>query len=165
MLYQACDKKLFKSVSILSVLEISKKALSTTDLQKLLKDDLIIIDNLWKQYSNNKFGILVQVNIYKEQKEDYYDFCNSVGWRRNGRWVGYNDLNWSLNSFSGHLPWLQGRKIFLTEESMGNINFNSQALDLGDIFFSSIVLVRSKAYPTIISATLRISSEIATSNK
>jgi hypothetical protein len=49
--------------------------------------DLKKIDQLWLDYSNGKFGILIQKNIYlsmAETNNNYDDlwgeFCNSVGW-------------------------------------------------------------------------------------
>jgi hypothetical protein len=137
VLYQAINKQKFQSTSIVSVLGIIPNSLSSTDLKKLPEDDLIIIDKLWRKYSKRKFGISVQALIYQEEKEDYYSFCNRVGWRKHGRWVGYNDLNWSLNSPLGHLPWMQGIKMYPTEKHTRDFHFNSWSLGLGDSFFSS----------------------------
>ncbi|MBD1851011.1 GUN4 domain-containing protein [Cyanobacteria bacterium FACHB-502] len=70
--------------------------------------DLKTIDQLWVKYSEGKFGFSVQKQIYVEcgAKLDgeypgaqiWEKFCDRVGWRKDGKWLNYRDLNPS-NSF------------------------------------------------------------------
>ncbi|NEN93922.1 MAG: hypothetical protein F6K48_35600 [Okeania sp. SIO3H1] len=63
-------------------------------------------------YSNANFGFSVQKPIYLEtgnklgsfQQEFYERFGRAVGWYKNGRWLEYDELVFSLNSPKGHLP-------------------------------------------------------------
>ncbi|OCQ97144.1 hypothetical protein BCD64_16315 [Nostoc sp. MBR 210] len=82
----------------------------------VLKKDLNTIDKLWKKYSNGRFGFSVQKRIWKslgggsdtshntiEIKEKFGDV---VGWRKDGDWVYYADLNYYNHKKAphGHLP-------------------------------------------------------------
>lgn len=64
--------------------------------------DLLTIDRLWVKYSNGKFSFSVQKQIYVEcgAKLDgeypgdkiWHEFCDRVGWRKGGNYLGYKDL-------------------------------------------------------------------------
>ncbi|WP_102947629.1 GUN4 domain-containing protein, partial [Cylindrospermopsis raciborskii] len=76
--------------------------------------DLRTIDNLWLKYSQGNFGISVQQEIYKNlggtKKFDSnvrISFGERVGWRKQGSWLNYSELNFSLSAPTGHLPWLR----------------------------------------------------------
>ncbi|MCA2941040.1 MAG: GUN4 domain-containing protein [Microcystis sp. M113S1] len=143
LLYKATDKPEFTSTSHFSTIQIPHAALSSTELKKLSDNDLIILDNLWRKYSHDKFGLSTQALIYKQEGEDYYAFANRVGWRKNGRWLGYNDLTWNLDAPTGHLPWLQGRKIYPTEKQMRDFHFSAWSLNLGDKHFAEDTFISS----------------------
>ncbi|WP_219726372.1 GUN4 domain-containing protein, partial [Cylindrospermopsis raciborskii] len=71
--------------------------------------ELRTIDNLWLKYSQGKFGISVQQEIYKNlggtKQFDWNvwrSFGDRVGWRKQGSW--FRDLNFSLSAPTGHLP-------------------------------------------------------------
>jgi hypothetical protein len=78
--------------------------------------DLKIIDQLWVKFSGGKFGFSVQKNIYVGEfgleldgkfpgETLWYDFCNHLGWRKNGKLVDYDKLSADLNiSPKGELP-------------------------------------------------------------
>ncbi|NEQ39263.1 MAG: protein kinase [Okeania sp. SIO3I5] len=74
--------------------------------------DLKRIDQLWVENSNEHFGFSVQKSIYLDtgnklgsyKKEFYERFGEEVGWRKNGEWLTYPELVFSLNSPKGHLP-------------------------------------------------------------
>ncbi|WP_258004420.1 GUN4 domain-containing protein [Cylindrospermopsis raciborskii] len=88
--------------------------------------ELRTIDNLWLKYSQGKFGISVQQEIYKNlggTKQFDYDvwisFGRMVGWFNQRRedgwfnqtgssWLDYSDINFSLSAPTGHLPTLGG---------------------------------------------------------
>ncbi|MEO1211065.1 MAG: GUN4 domain-containing protein [Cyanobacteria bacterium J06638_20] len=77
--------------------------------------DLKMIDRLWVHYSKGKFGFSVQKHLYVNcgAKLDsnypgnklWKEFCDRVGWRRDGKWQAYENLNFDLSlSPTGELP-------------------------------------------------------------
>lgn len=74
--------------------------------------DFQIIDQLWMQYSQGRFGFTIQAEIWLNcgGKSAIYDdqiaqkFGERVGWKRRNSWLNYNDLIFDLNAPSGHLP-------------------------------------------------------------
>ncbi|MFL0604089.1 serine/threonine-protein kinase, partial [Cylindrospermopsis raciborskii] len=80
------------------------------DAENFPCQELRTIDNLWLKYSQGKFGISVQQEIYKNLGgTKQYDvnvwrsFGDRVGWRKQGSWLDYKDLNFSLSAPTGHL--------------------------------------------------------------
>ncbi len=85
------------------------------DLENFPCEDLLILDRLWVQYSNGKFGFSVQKKIYAEcgatldgkypSDEIWEKFGDRVGWRKDNHWVSSTDLKYDpLNSLIGELP-------------------------------------------------------------
>jgi hypothetical protein len=76
--------------------------------------DLKLMDDLWQQYSNNRFGFSVQYKIFQEtgnrpgrlmSPENYDKFGDRLGWRKDGQWVIFKkNLDFSANAPVGHLP-------------------------------------------------------------
>lgn len=75
-------------------------------------NDLKIIDNLWSEYSGNRFGLKIQGEIYLEtgNRLENYDlvsfrnFGENIGWRENGQWLSKDELIYNENAPIGHLP-------------------------------------------------------------
>lgn len=87
-----------------------------TDISNFPREHLLIIDQLWREYSRNLFGFTVQKEIYRSlggtqsyQHEIWETFSENVGWRRNDVPLSYEQLNFSINAVKGHLP--HGKKI------------------------------------------------------
>jgi len=86
--------------------------LDTKSIEKFPCDELSTIDQLWVKYSNGNFGFSVQKRIYQslggttEHDEAIWEtFGDTVGWRKNGKWLYYDDLTFSeKNTAPGHLP-------------------------------------------------------------
>jgi hypothetical protein len=92
------------------------------DIDNFPCEDLRTIDRLWVKFSNGKFGFSVQKEIYQQlggttRKFDldiWIKFGDTVGWRDDGRWKNYRELNWRRplrdNTPEGHLPipWVFG---------------------------------------------------------
>ena len=84
------------------------------DVKKFSCEDLKIIDNLWKEYSQGRFGFTVQFPIFVEtgnrpgrlvDTEAYDNFGTRIGWRKDGQWVQFKyNLDFSLEAPVGHLP-------------------------------------------------------------
>ncbi|MCT7952641.1 serine/threonine-protein kinase [Ancylothrix sp. C2] len=73
--------------------------------------DLRTINKLWVKYSNGRFGFSVQKRIYeslggmREFDEKIWDaFGDRVGWRVNGEWLSYSNLQFNKQAKTGHLP-------------------------------------------------------------
>ena len=80
-------------------------------LDKLKCQHLQTIDGLWLKYSDNKFGLSVQKNIYysnlriSDPSDGHREaFGNTIGWRKDGSWLKVGDLNPTSDSPLGYLP-------------------------------------------------------------
>lgn len=109
-----------------------KEYLDVEDIQRLAFRDLQSIDELWTLYSNNHFGFSVQSKIWQNEPingnprsglKEFRVFGNSVGWNEKREavdpevtpdpdrlaeeyiWHRHKNLNFSLQSPKGHLPW------------------------------------------------------------
>jgi hypothetical protein len=101
------------------ILEVAKRKkfgwLRAKDIENFPCSDLRIINNLWLNISQGKFGFSVQRNIWlsvggKPGEFDgncFLEFGNRVGWRVNDDWLKYDALSFSLDAPIGHLPSLQ----------------------------------------------------------
>jgi len=77
--------------------------------------DLETINSLWAKYSNGHFCFSVQKQIFLECSaklnasipiyEIYKEFGDRVGWRKDGKWLNYDDLKPSPSSPKGNFPW------------------------------------------------------------
>lgn len=79
-------------------------------------EDIRIINSLWFQHSNGHFGWTVQKRIYYDVGKNWDRWGDSIGWRRNGSWIGrrdYETLKFSLDSSVGHLPVIMGKAEYL----------------------------------------------------
>ncbi|XVF29347.1 hypothetical protein REPUB_Repub15cG0112900 [Reevesia pubescens] len=85
-----------------------------SEVQFISETDLKAIDELWKQYSNNKFGYSVQKRLWQKANKDFTKFFIKVGWMKkleteieqyNYR-AFPNEFVWELNDETpeGHLP-------------------------------------------------------------
>lgn len=86
--------------------------LTQSDINKLPCDHLVIVNQLWKEYSHGHFGFEIQMEIFEELEFDYPSFCQKVGWNMIRSNLESNDFTYSLKSPQGHLPsycWMSGR--------------------------------------------------------
>ena len=85
--------------------------LRTEDINKFACEDLRIIDQLWREFSTEKFGFRVQKDIYqnlegaKSMNGRGLNFGTTVGWSKASQ---YNDLIFNLNAPQGQLPSVAG---------------------------------------------------------
>ncbi len=89
----------------------SQGYLRAEDVDKFSCEDLRIIDQLWLNYSNGKFGFSIQQEIWQnlggtsEYDADIWrDFGDRVGWRVNNRWISYGEFTFNIFASRGHLP-------------------------------------------------------------
>lgn len=85
--------------------------LKNGDIKSLPVEDLRTIDQLWLKYSNKRFGFSIQRLIYQDAGEDYYAFCQRLGWPVHDPVNLDSMLQFNLRSPLGHLPsrrWVGG---------------------------------------------------------
>jgi hypothetical protein len=86
--------------------------LTVQDLTDFSCEDLKVIDQLWLDYSDGKFGFSVQQQIYQRlggtlgvhDSEILTRFGDEVGWRQNNTWLAYPDSTFSTSASRGHFP-------------------------------------------------------------
>ncbi|MDJ1181894.1 GUN4 domain-containing protein [Roseofilum casamattae] len=76
------------------------------NLEELDCAEFVTIDRLWMHYSGGRFGLTLQRGIYEDAGEDYQQFCDRIGWRNGDRWLAQEELDYTENAPSGHLPYL-----------------------------------------------------------
>jgi hypothetical protein len=82
------------------------------DARNFSCDDLKIIDQLWLDHSNGKFGFSVQQQIYTSlggtpgqyNETILRQLGDQVGWRQNNQWMSWLGLTFSATAPRGHLP-------------------------------------------------------------
>ena len=79
--------------------------------------ELQVIDRLWQNYSDDRFGFSIQAKIYQdlggdeqttiEQNTDLIEkWGDKLGWRKSGNWLKCSDLDYSEDAAKGGLPGL-----------------------------------------------------------
>ena len=66
--------------------------LQLKDLENFSCQDLKVIDRLWLQYSQGKWGFSLQKQIYQEVGKNYYDLGKLIGWRQEEKWLKIQEL-------------------------------------------------------------------------
>ena len=81
------------------------------EIERFPWQDFRIINRLWVEYSNGRFGFSVQYQIWQSvevEKNDDFEVEKSlgyrVGWRVNKNWLSYNNFTFTLSAAKGHLP-------------------------------------------------------------
>jgi hypothetical protein len=112
------------------VFNISFKQIPDPDLKK--------IDHLWVKYSNGRFGLSIQKEIYQRlvqpseiNKKRLQRFGNEIGWYENGKWKNYNQLNFSGDAPYGHFP----AALWFNQEDWETIVYNIILCGLFLLFF------------------------------
>lgn len=113
--WKKADEQTFKFMLFLAGQEIGG-ILKEEGCKKLFdksQQEVLLIDKLWMNYSNEKFGFSVQKSRFQHVARDFNRFCINVGWRTlPGRfdglfsWKTYDELNFDTDAEWGHLPFL-----------------------------------------------------------
>jgi hypothetical protein len=86
------------------------------EMRSLPCQDLQIIDQLWQEHSQGKFGFSKQKGIWisagaQPNLKTVEILGDRVGWRQEQKWLKYPFINFSLSAPEGHLPlWRFGRR-------------------------------------------------------
>lgn len=92
---------------------VSKVYLSHSDLENFPGEDLQIIDQLWRKYSQGNYGFSVQIQIYESCGRDYGKFCAAIGWDITKSSSSTQKLIFPSAPKKGNLPshrWVGGTK-------------------------------------------------------
>lgn len=102
---------------ILDAVAKQRDNLTPEDMLKFPCNVLQVIDRLWQNYSQNRFGFSVQLQIYldvggnidtlrAQNVQILEKFGEQVGWRRNNQWQTdtYEQWDFSLNAPVGSFP-------------------------------------------------------------
>ncbi|MGK7957608.1 MAG: GUN4 domain-containing protein [Crocosphaera sp.] len=95
--------------------EVAKRTeegyLRVEDMRNFPCTDLRTINQLWLDYSGGKFGFSVQKEIYHRlggtrdhNSKVWNAFGDTVGWRREGKWLYYKDITFNTSARLGQLP-------------------------------------------------------------
>jgi serine/threonine protein kinase len=78
--------------------------LAPRDLAQIPCEDLQIVDRLWLEASEGRFGLTLQVQVYQQSAENYFQFCQTVKWplRPSGNTEEY--IKYKTNAVVAHLP-------------------------------------------------------------
>ena len=103
--WQEADKETYSTM--LKICEREGEGfLDDGEIKKFPRHDLYIINKLWLQYSEARFGFSVQQRIW-QAKKDCKRFAYKVGWLSslaNSEWIKYEEYTFSLDAPKGHFP-------------------------------------------------------------
>ena len=107
------------------------------EINTLPCDELLTIDQLWKEYSNGHFGFSIQLQIMSKYGElperydwdNYVIFAEELGWHQKdgttrGHWLNYDEISFNLDSPIGHLP--LAKSVFLEGFAAGRCHLFSR---------------------------------------
>jgi len=111
--FKAADRETAKV--LFGIINKSGETITPDDIENYPIAPLRIVDRLWRKYSNDHFGLSVQLNIYRELGGDintliaqdadlFLKFCDRVGWRQNGKILNAETWEPGLSSPAGALP-------------------------------------------------------------
>lgn len=78
--------------------------------------DLRIIDRLWVKYSNGRFGLSVQKQIWQKAGQNVEKFGEIVGWLFQGNWIQEKDIKFTYEAPVGHLPFVRSGLCYEDED-------------------------------------------------
>nr|QUE28362.1 Ycf53 [Pseudoerythrocladia kornmannii] len=83
----------------------TRKWLYFSDVNKIPQNELVIVDMLWKIFSQGKFGFSVQRQIWLNNDKNWNLLWDKIGWRNQEVLCRYpEEFVWDLTAPIGHLP-------------------------------------------------------------
>lgn len=108
--YESADRETWNLMLSLARRE-KEGCLTIKAIAQFPLEDLSAIDRLWQEYSDGKFGLSVQKQIYQSlggskafNYQIWQNFGERVGWYVGGEWLNYAELDFSDRAVAGHLP-------------------------------------------------------------
>jgi hypothetical protein len=105
-----------ETASILfGIIDRAPDTITPDDIQAFPIAPLRIVDRLWRKHSNDRFGLSIQLEIYRDlggdlntliaqDEELFFRFCDRIGWRQNGKFITPDHWEPTLASPEGFLP-------------------------------------------------------------
>ena len=78
--------------------------ITAQEIKKIPCRDLRTLNQLWIEYSEEKFGFSLQSRIWRKLDKNYEKFGEKVGWLVSQSWLPYTQLTFNLTAPLGHLP-------------------------------------------------------------
>jgi hypothetical protein len=93
----------------------TSETISPDDIENYPEGPLKIVDRLWRKYSDDRFGLSIQLQKYKDVGGDlntliaqdtdlFLQFCDRVGWRQNDKLIVRENWEVSPDAPEGFLP-------------------------------------------------------------
>ncbi|MGF1514913.1 MAG: GUN4 domain-containing protein [Elainellaceae cyanobacterium] len=103
--FQAADRfTLEKLCELAGAAAVDRKWLYFSEVNQFPVADLTTIDNLWRIFSQDKFGFSVQRDLWLGLGQNWDRLWPKIGWRSE-TWTRYpGEFTWSLSAPRGHLP-------------------------------------------------------------
>lgn len=104
--YQAADKLTLQKMCELAGESASERGwLYFTEVENFPIADLQTIDQLWRVYSEGKFGFSVQRKLWRSVGQDFAKLWYKIAWKEGNIWTRYpTGFVWDLTAPVGHLP-------------------------------------------------------------
>lgn len=102
--------------------------------------DLRIIDRLWVKYSNGRFGLSVQKQLWEEAGQNVEKFGEIVGWLFQGNWIQQKDIKFTYEAPVGHLPFVRSGLCYEFESWSAEYFTDSEG---GDEFVQTVEPIES----------------------
>lgn len=104
--YQAADRvSMQKLCELAGPQAMERKWLYFTEIDKFPVEDLQTLDRLWQVYSEGKFGLSVQREIWLGVGKNWDKLWPKIGWKSGNTWTRYpGEFTWDLTAPRGHLP-------------------------------------------------------------
>jgi len=84
---------------------LRRKWLYFSDVDQFPEVDLRLLDQLWRVYSEDKFGFSIQRELWLRNRKDWDRLWPQIGWKGEKTWTRYpNEFIWDLSAPRGHLP-------------------------------------------------------------
>jgi hypothetical protein len=84
---------------------LKRKWIYFSEVQTLPVTDLQTLDQLWRVYSEERFGFSVQRRLWLNLKGDWDRLWPQIGWKQGNAWTRYpSAFTWALSAPIGHLP-------------------------------------------------------------
>nr|YP_009297414.1 hypothetical protein Eryt_088 [Erythrotrichia carnea]AOM66757.1 hypothetical protein Eryt_088 [Erythrotrichia carnea] len=102
--FQEADKLTSKILCLLAN-TANRNWLYFSDVKQIPQSELKFLDNLWKIYSECKFGFSVQRQIWLANSKDWNLLWDKIGWKHNEVLCRYpEEFIWDIKAPNGHLP-------------------------------------------------------------
>jgi hypothetical protein len=104
--YQAADKLTLEKMCELAGESATERGwLYFTEVENFPIADLHTIDQLWRIYSEGKFGFSVQQKLWRSVGQDFSKLWYKIAWKERNIWTRYpTGFIWDLTAPIGHLP-------------------------------------------------------------